>query len=199
MDHSEKIAVLIIAAGASTRLGQPKQLLPFKKTTLLNYVIKECLDFQKEDVFLILGAHKDRIVDKLSPLLPIEIIYNENWAEGMGTSIAKAVQYLSNDQYDGVFIVLSDQPFFNQKILQKLATAYHRNQTSIVLSKYQTGLGPPAYFHASLFPALQSLTGDQGAKAIIQQFQDSIVTIDFPKGNIDIDQEKDLKYLEDAE
>jgi molybdenum cofactor cytidylyltransferase len=191
-----KIALLIVAAGQSARLGQPKQLLPFKNTFLLGYMMQECARSAAGDVFVVLGANKELIEPHLNTNYIKDIFYNPNWSDGMGSSIACGVANLQNQNYDGVIVLLGDQPFFKADLLHQLIRQQKNTKARIIVSKYQKGMGPPTYFDASLFLELAELNDDVGAKPIIQRYWNEMKTIDFEKGHIDIDSTEDLKWLE---
>lgn len=188
-----KIALLIIAAGASRRLGQPKQLLKYKKTYLLDYVIQASKASNIGDIYVVLGANYELIQPKIDAEIPI--FYNTNWSQGMGNSIAFGMQQLIQKDYDGVIIAVGDQPFFNKNILQKIIQKQSDTNASIVISKYQNGKGTPCFFDKKWFSELTELKGDIGAKPIIKKYNHQVKMIDFPKGDIDIDTMADLKYL----
>jgi len=118
MSETDKHAVLILAAGASTRMGQPKQLLPWGKTTLLNHAINEAKKIS-EHVFVVLGANKELIESSLNS--QVEIIRNPNWENGMGTSITYGISILDkNEEFDSVLIMLADQPLLDSTYLNNL-------------------------------------------------------------------------------
>ena len=188
-----KIAILIIAAGASRRLGQPKQLLNYKKSFLLNYIIQECKASKIGDVYVVLGANYEQIQPKLDN--DITVLINDNWQKGMGNSIAFGFQKLIQEDYEGVIIAVGDQPFFSQNILQSIIGKQNNTNSSIIISKYKIGQGTPCFFDKKLFSELVKLQGDIGAKPIIKKYKDYVQMINFPKGNIDIDTIDDLKYL----
>ncbi len=190
----KKIAIVIIAAGSSSRLGQAKQLLPYKNTFLLGYVLEECLAAKVGDIIVVLGANRVAIASKIQNF-ECRTCYNPNWATGMGTSIACGIAEVAANPLDGAIIVLSDQPFFDRTLLHQLLAEQSLTNAPIVASKYQEGMGPPAFFAASLFPELQELQGDVGAKPLVKKYFDELAFIPFPKGNLDIDTEADLVHL----
>lgn len=195
--NTEKIAILIIAAGASARLGQPKQLLPFRGTFLLNYVLNECLSSELGDVFVVLGANRAAIENRLTDS-PCALLYPPNWQNGMGNSLAFGITAIAKKSYTGVIVLLADQPFFNHENLAAIVKKRAESNAPIVLSKYKKGIGPPSFFDAALFPEMQKLQGDIGAKPIVQKYKSLVVTVDFEQGNLDIDTPEDLKYLAEA-
>ena len=189
-----KTAILIIAAGASRRLGQPKQLVPYRDTFLLNYIINQCLNSNIGDVFVVLGANRSQIEPKISSQ-QVTLIYNEHWSEGMSTSIGCGSSFIQNLDYEAVIVMLGDQPFFQSKLLKQIIEKQIATKARIVISNYDRGMGPPSFFNATLFDELAQLRGDVGAKPIIRKYFNEIERIAFPKGYIDIDNPSDLKYL----
>lgn len=191
-----KIALLIIAAGRSARLGQPKQLLPFQNTFLLDYIINECQASKVGDTFVVLGANRELIAPKLKKTCLKNTFYNANWANGMGTSIACGISNIQDKNYDGVIVLLVDQPFFTSHLLIQIIEHQRNTLAKIIVSKYQKGIGPPTFFDKSLFEELSKLKGDIGAKPIIRQYFNEIETVNFEKGNLDVDTIDDLKWLD---
>lgn len=188
-----KVAILIMAAGSSSRLGQAKQLIPYKEGTLLSYTIDECLASGLGDVSVILGANEEIIRPSIQGRCAY--FYNPNWKNGLGNSIAFGVKQIQNENLNGVIIVLGDQPFFTKEILHQLILKKIETNASLVLSKYENDQGPPTYFSNNLFQELMVLEGDDGAKAVVQKHKDKVQKIAFEKGYIDIDKPEDLKWL----
>jgi len=195
MIDSSKIAVVILAAGESKRLGQPKQLLLYKKPFLLDYIIDECLKFNTENLYVVLGANEKIIQDKLSNLESTTILYHTNWKDGLSSSIAFATAQLA-PKYNSIIFVLSDQIFFDTELLYKLTKAKKETNTNIVYSQYQIGQGPPILFDNVVFEDLKKLKGDAGAKEILLSNKYSSSSIPFEKGYVDIDTSEDLHYLD---
>lgn len=190
------IHIIILAAGTSSRLGQPKQLLPFAETTLLNHVITAGEHVAPTSV--ILGAHHQRIHKSILSKT-CTIIENKAWASGMSTSVHAALQHITRQAPDtsAIIFTVCDQPFITSEIFSALINRYHDTQSSIVAAKYDSGhIGVPALITASHYDALRKLQGDQGARKLIRSCAD-IATIPFDRGNIDIDTAEDLRYLID--
>ncbi|CCQ54929.1 MAG: nucleotidyltransferase family protein [Crocosphaera sp.] len=187
-DIKRSIAVIILAAGASRRMGQPKQLLPYKGQALLNYITKCAIASLGNSVIVILGANSEKIEPEIASL-PIKIIKNNHWHEGISSSLRCGISYLQKQDFppDGVVFLTCDQPFVSDELLEQLIDAYYSTNKPIIASKYGDTLGIPALFSHTFFPALMKLQGDRGAKKIINKYPDLVYVIDFPQGNIDLD------------
>ncbi len=192
------IAVLILAAGASTRMeGGPKQLLPWKNTTLLGHSIEQAKKIS-DFVFVVLGAH----ADKIKEIIPndVEIINNPNWEYGMGTSISAGIKHLlnsTNSDISGLLIMLADQPFLDAPYLSQLKAEFDKGTHKIAATSYGKKLGVPAMFHPSLFLELSKLNQDVGARHIIEKYKSDTIPI-FPNGKqIDIDTENEYRQAID--
>ena len=181
----QKIAVLILAAGNSSRMGQAKQLLPWKGTSLLNHAIGLAKKVTN-DVFVALGARKEAISSSLKP--KPKIIINENWEKGMGSTIAVGVSELKKKYaYDAILIMLSDQPLLGENHLEKLISTFVSSKKKIVATSYENKNGVPAIFHSALYDELIRLDADYGARKLMQKHSKDTVGV-IPTGNpTDID------------
>ena len=184
-----KIGAVILAAGSSSRLGRPKQLLLHEGQTLVRRTTRAALAAGCEPVVVVLGSEREKIATELVELA-IEIVRNEQWQRGMGSSIRAGVKAASG--CDAVVLLACDQPYVSAALLQRLIATYEKTQTPIVASAYAQTRGVPALFARSFFPALLSLGDEQGAKAIIAAAPATeVAVIDFPEGAIDIDTPQD--------
>ncbi len=195
------IGLLLLAAGASRRMGQPKQLLPVNGQPLIRQMAEVAIATACDPVVVVLGAHAAAIRPHLADL-PLHCMENPDWDTGMASSIRcglAAIQQLQ-PQLEAVIVMLGDQPLVTSDLLEGLMTRYQAEQmeqteqtgqAAIVASAYGSVVGVPALFHRRLFPALQSLTGDTGAKPVMAAHVDSCVTIPFAAGAIDLDTPQD--------
>jgi molybdenum cofactor cytidylyltransferase len=191
---TEKLSILILAAGNSSRLGSPKQLIEFEGKTLIERITETALSISDE-VSIVLGGNSELILPKLKRFEnTISTIYNPDWQEGMGTSIRLGVEKLVN-QSDLILILLSDQPFISKVLLQDMLQTYANTKNPIVSCVYNNTLGVPILFDNSVFPELLKLSGNKGAKSFLHLYEGKISTIDFPKGVIDIDTKEDVQKL----
>jgi len=187
-----KYAILIVAAGASSRLGQPKQLLTYKSGTLLDHTIKVALDSNLGDVFVVLGSHAESINQRQH----VFYLINEQWALGMGSSIAFGVKHLREADVSGLILMQCDQPYVSVNLLSGINEQVTKSRKGIVICDYGVGKGPPSFFSRKYFGALELLEGDEGAKSIVKMHQSDVEYVLFPEGKYDVDVEEDLGLLE---
>ncbi len=192
----KNFAVIILAAGSSSRLGKPKQLLVYHDKTLLQNCLDHAKQIQADPVIVVLGAHKELIKDQIDTE-GITIVENNNWTSGMASSITSAVTTLGTDfpGRDGLILMVCDQPFADQDVLAQLLLKQKETGKAIVASAYENTTGTPALFHRSLFTELLELKGDTGAKKILKKYKNLSAYVSFKAGSIDIDTPEDYKNL----
>jgi len=193
-----KIAMVILAAGESKRMRTIKQVLPWKKTTLLGHIIDEGLNSNIDEVFVVLGANSESILKKIDPT-NITIIKNRNWQEGMGTSIACAMHYFTNKSlhFDAALIALSDQPLIDSKHFNMLISNLFDDNINIVATQIKNRIGVPAVFDSKYFDALSKLNKDYGARKILSSSSDDILSINIEERTADIDTMEAYRFLYD--
>lgn len=199
MKSEIKTGVIILAAGSSSRLGQPKQLLEFNGKTLLEIAVEAAQKSLAQSCILVLGANANLISERVVHL-KVDQVINENWENGMASSMQKGLKYLmEKSASDQVILMLSDQPFVDSNILNSLIKNKINTNSEIIACSYNGTFGVPVLFTKKYFPELLSLTGNDGAKKLVMAHQDDLHTIDFPKGAIDIDTMEDyLKLKKDS-
>ncbi len=185
-------ALIILAAGASSRLGQPKQNLIYQGKTLLQHAVTTGLQTNCHPIIVVLGAHAEQI----EPLPGIQTLYNKDWQEGMSSSIRLAVREIYGDPaINQVIMMVCDQPFVSADLLNALIHRQTQTGLPMVAAAYQSAVGVPALFDRSLFAALLELKGSEGAKILLQQYAAQLATVPFEQGAIDIDTMTDYKQL----
>lgn len=190
------IGIIILAAGASTRLGQPKQLLTYQGKSLIRHIAEMAVDSRCQPVVVVLGACAESIASHLENL-DIHIVYNQEWSTGMASSIKcgiNAVQAIA-PEIEASVLMLCDQPFVSANLINQLVTEYETTNSMIVASEYANILGVPALFHKELFSELTLLQGDVGAKKTIRKHEPNCSSIPFSEGVIDIDTLEDYEQL----
>ncbi len=185
-------AALILAAGASSRFGSPKALLPFGPATLIDHLTRAALDAACSPVIRVLGAHRDAITAAAPPPSGVTDHFNPAWADGMGNSIASGIRAALTlaPGLRSLVILTCDQPLVTKELIQSLAATIlaSPDPAALALCDYANGtLGPPAAFGPAHFPALLSLRGDQGARTLTRAHADKLARIPFPEGHWDID------------
>lgn len=187
--------ILILAAGNSSRLGEPKQLLNFKGKSLLLHVTQQALEVTKS-VVVVTGSNHHQIKKEIENLKAV-IIENTNWNEGMASSINVGLNQILTlfPNIESCIISVCDQPFIEASVFTELISKQKESQNGIVASQYSEILGTPVLFTKKYFEDLLSLSGQEGAKKLLQKFKNDIAEINFEKGAIDIDTEDDYQQL----
>lgn len=195
-NFQNKTAIVILAAGNSSRLGRPKQLLKYKESNLLKNTISEALNTLNSFVLVVTGADNQNIEKELNSS-QITICFNEDWETGMASSIVKGLKELLqlNPDCEQCIFAVCDQPFVTSSIFKNLINEYHKTKKGIIASAYSETLGTPVLFDKKYFSELLELNGQEGAKKIIKKYSGDVVSVDFEKGNIDIDTEEDYNKL----
>jgi molybdenum cofactor cytidylyltransferase len=191
-----QIAAIILAAGASTRMGTPKQLLPWQGQSLLRSITETAIAAHCHPIIVVLGAYSAQIKPELCNL-PVQVVDNPEWQTGMGSSISKGVQALLNQNIiiDATILLLCDQPLVSQHTIQQMKSIYEATNQSIVASTYENTVGAPVLFQAKLFPELANLHQLEGAKTVIQRHIGSVAMFDFPQGAIDLDSPQEYQLM----
>jgi len=199
-----RCAAVLLAAGASTRLGQPKQLIHIDGESLLRRTARLALEAGCSPVHIVLGYEADTMRSELANM-PVNIVVNQNWIEGMGASLRSGMQALrtAEPQPEGVLVLVCDQPRLTadhlRELLARQADARHTTAAShraITASSYSGRYGVPAVFSARLFPALLASQGDRGARDLIRAHAAEVQGIPWPPGELDLDSPEDLTAIE---
>jgi len=192
----EQCGIIILAAGESKRLGNPKQLLSFEGNTLLARVAATASASGLYPVMAVLGANAEKIRSTLN-IPGIQVVNNDNWQEGMASSIRKGLTTMMElfPQVDGVILLVCDQPHLDQSVIRALIEAQRDEGLPAAAASYGGKLGTPALFHKHLFPDLMSLSGDTGARKMLEQNRENVVEIEFEMGIVDIDTQEDYERL----
>ena len=190
-EKGNNIAVLILAAGSSSRMGTPKQLLPWKHKTLIEHVIQTSLK-ATTNVFAVLGANYESILNAIKDY-PIQILKHKNWQDGLGSSIAFGVKHIK-ENFAAVLVLLVDQPLINNAHITTLIEAYISKKSKIITTQYNKQKeGVPAIFDKLYFDELCKLNQDFGAKEIIDD--NETYSIEASNKILDIDTKSDYERL----
>ena len=189
-DTGEGLHAVVLAAGASTRFGSPKQLVRVAGRPLLHSALARAADVAGSAVSVVLGAH----AAELTPLLTHSqalIVINRDWREGIASSIRAGVSRLP-PSCNAVLLMLADQAAVTAEDLKRLVSAWRRQPDYIVAARYGMTTGVPAVFPRSVFSDLAALRGDTGARALLQRNPDRVVRVPMASAAIDIDTPEDL-------
>ena len=190
------VPILLLAAGASRRMGTPKQLLAWNGITLIEHQIQTLLKTGQK-VYVVLGANVSEILPFIKSYNVTPIIFKK-WNSGMGNSIAFSIAYLqkNNNFLQGVLITLVDQPLISVSHYNSLLKKFNPNLEQIVFSVSDKGWeGVPAIFHKSHFQELKNLKGEKGGKNIIKSLDKTVVKVTTSNLLTDIDTPKAYKEL----
>jgi molybdenum cofactor cytidylyltransferase len=195
--NSSTIGLMILAAGASTRMGTPKQLLAYRGCSFIRNIAEVAIASVCQPIAVVLGANAEQIKPEISQL-PVHIVENQQWADGMSSSIRVGLEALLavNQNLEAVAIALCDQPFVSSQTLDQIVEAFHLTGKPIIASEYGGTLGVPALFSRSLFSELMALKSNEGAKKLIKKHIHEVFSVPFPEGSIDIDTPTDYEQLQ---
>ena len=180
------VALLLLAAGASTRMGRPKQLLPYHGRTLLRHAAETAVATGCAPIVLVTGALHDELVGEVADL-PIQPVQNFDWQTGMASSIRTGLAAVAQARPAAVLIMLTDQPLVTPQLLKQLLARQRQTQAPIVAAAYGDTLGVPAVFNQAMIPRLLQLQGQQGAVRLISSLGAAVGRVAFPAGLLDVD------------
>jgi molybdenum cofactor cytidylyltransferase len=193
-----QVSAVILAAGKSTRMGRPKQLLPLGGTTLLARAIENARSAGLVEIVLVLGAFAEAIRRQLPQALleGLKVVVNQAYAQGMATSLREGLSAL-DPQSAAALIILGDQPLIRPQTLRQIVAAYHRSGAQIVIPSHEGKRGNPVLLGRPLFSEAMALEGDTGCRAIFPNHLDAILEVEVEDSGIllDIDDQGDYDRL----
>ena len=189
---NKKVDVLIPAAGSASRMGELKQLMPWKDTTLLGNAIQIGKNCKSRNTYVVLGAQANKVIETIREE-GCTFLINANWKLGMGSSLSYGIQEISTQEAspDAILVTVADQPYMNTTHLNTIIDLYATSNKNIIATEYNSKLGVPAIFDRSLFSELKDLTGDIGASNIIKEHQSDSIGVEAGKKLIDLDTQSD--------
>jgi len=200
LEKSKQLGIIVVAAGNSSRLGQPKQLVKFKSEPLLNHTIKLAEVFS-EQFICVLGFQAVNIAEQLK-INQDHFIINKHWQQGMGSSIAVGIDHLSKQKnIDAILILLCDQYLVSRTDIEDLLDRWTNSDNKIIASQYfddKTGRfieGAPAIFPKEYFTELKKLT-IKGARDILKNNPQDLISIKIDNAAFDLDTPGDLQHLQ---
>ena len=189
-------AAVILAAGGSSRFGQPKQLIRFRGKSLVRGIIDAACEAGCSPVVVVIGSDNERLQQELD-LTGVVTVQNQQWSRGIGSSIRCGIQGLlkSSPDVEASLLLVCDQPAVDTRVIQRLISLRQTTGKTIVASSYADTLGVPALFARSVFRELLSLGDAAGAKSIVLRNRERVASLSFPQAEIDIDTWEDLEKL----
>lgn len=189
-------AIIILAGGKSSRLGRPKQLLPFGDGTLIGQIVDVALQSATGRVIVVTGAHEAPIREALAGKA-VTMAQNKHWEEGMSTSISTGIQALAGTEPapSNVLVCVCDQPYVAPGLIAQMIAAKDQTGKGIIACAYADTIGVPVLFDSRYFYILQNLHANEGAKSLLFRYREDVGTISFPEGARDIDTEEDYRQL----
>ncbi len=194
-----KIAGLLLAAGGSSRFGQPKQLIRFEGKTLLRRAADTLAATACETRVVVLGVDADECLDELRGL-DLNTCVNSNWEKGMSGSIKAGLRRILDIEpaTSAIIITLCDQPYVTADIIDSFIAEYRRISPPVVAAGYYNVCGVPALFSREMFGDLLQLEGDKGAQSVIRKAGPDVICIRVPEAAYDIDSSEDLLKLSEV-
>jgi molybdenum cofactor cytidylyltransferase len=195
----KNIAVLVLAAGKSSRMNGIKQLEKINNKTLLDITLEKLKDIFFDEIYCVLGANADKIKAEITSE-NIQFIENPNYEKGLSSSIVSGIEYFKKEalNFDGIYILLADQPGIETAYLESLLLLFQENKNTIIASNYGNKLGVPAIFPKKYFPELLLINGDKGAKEFLNERKNEVIYPESTTNFFDIDTKEDLELFKNS-
>jgi molybdenum cofactor cytidylyltransferase len=192
------VALILLAAGCSRRMGRPKQLLPVNGVPMLRHATMRALESRCRPVVVVCGSLMTEVGMTVGDL-PVRIVQNSAWQGGTGTSIHAGIHAVAAGPVDAAIVALADQPMVSGSTYDRLVGEWERRSVLVAASEYEDGLGAPALFDRRLFGELLRLPPDQGCKKLIERIEPhDVARCHCPEAAFDIDTPGDYEILEDS-
>ena len=193
------VGVVLLAAGGSSRLGRPKQLVLHQGKTLMRRAAEAAVAAECGPVVVVLGAQREAVASELTGL-PVRLVEHPEWSAGPGGSLVAGVRALTAGDaaapaVDAVLVMLCDQLRVDSAHLRALVEAWRRTGAAVVASAYEETRGVPALFSRAVFPELGALGPEQGARGVIAREPSRVMEVPLPGGGEDVDTAADLARL----
>jgi len=190
----EKIAGVLLAAGGSSRLGYPKQLITFRDKPLISHMISVIMNGGINELYVVVGSRKEEIISAIEDN-DVHIAHNSNWEAGLSTSIHRALMIVEKE-YDTVMMFVIDQPYLHPTLINKILGVMRLSRLKIIAARSCGQQIHPVVYRREIYPELLKLKGDRGAKEIIQKHR--VTWVDWPDPAIlqDIDTPEDAESIQ---
>ena len=189
-----ELSAIVLAAGGSSRYGRCKQLVEINGYSLVRLAVDKLSSvFSHDRICVVVGANPEAVAQAISSL-PVNIVENNHWQQGLASSIKAGINSLEPD-CRAVLITLCDQVLVTEEHLRRLVDRWMADPSRIIASGYAGTLGTPAVIPAEFYPQLLALEGDAGAKSVLRNNTDNVTTIPIPEAEFDLDVPADLEKL----
>lgn len=189
--NTPRIAAVILAAGGSTRLGCPKQLLRCGDETLVSRIARLTTSIGCSPIRVVTGSSASEVDTALRGYPNVQTVYNPDWETGMGSSVSLGVSAVlqTDAAFDAVLLLVCDQPLVSETLLRDISRKYCNSVSKVVASEYNDVWGVPCLFDSSALPELVALRGTSGAKSVIERYRKAgeAFSVVFPGGALDVD------------
>lgn len=185
-----RVAAIVLAAGSSSRMGTVKQTLAVDGASMVRRAALAAIDGGAHPVFVVIGSNAEFVEREVSDL-PVTFVMNEEWSEGIASSVRAGVAAAHREAAAGVLVMLADQPGVDAATVRRIMRCFATTAAPIVAARYAEGGGVPALFGSDMFDALRELRGDEGARSIIRKMPERVALVDVATS--DVDTREDLK------
>jgi len=188
-----EISAIILAAGGSVRMGTGKMLLPYRGATIIEKVIDTVMASGLNNVLVVTGSGKDEVI-KVIRHLPVQQCFNENWKEGMLSSVISGIRSLP-EQTSATMIFLGDQPMIDVTIIEEIIYAYNNSEKGIIIPVYQNKRGHPILIDRKYFIEIEKLNPKEGLRMLAHKFPVDVFEVETGNSSIlkDIDTPEDYR------
>lgn len=186
--------IILLAAGGSTRLGWPKQLIRFKGKTFIARATEIAVRSNADIAAVVIGGYATSLFSEIE-MFPVRMVYNQHFDNGVSTSICKGIESLAMYDLNGAVFMNCDQPYISTAVINSLLEKGGEKDDSIVACTYNGSMGAPAYFGKKYFPELLHLHGKDGIQTVMDAHKEEVRQIDFPFGVVNIDTANDYEQL----
>jgi molybdenum cofactor cytidylyltransferase len=190
---------ILLAAGTSSRLGEPKQLLRFRGQPLVRHVAEQALASRLAGLTVVVGNRASDVTEALAGL-SVAVADNPSFQQGQSTSLRAGLVAFPRDPA-AAMVLLVDQPFVDAGLIDRLIGLYEESGAAIVAPRFGSQRGNPVIFDRTLLPELLMVVGDTGAREVIARHRERLVTLELPNGEafVDVDTWEDYRKLEPSE
>ena len=196
MNQTPAVAAVILAAGAATRFGAPKQLAMYRGELLLARAIRHAREARVSHTIVVLGAYAETILPAIGDLDNVVIVINDDWHTGIASSLRTGIAEAMTRSIDGVLFMTIDQPLVDASVLSRLIDAFRTGRT-IAAAEYDGVTGVPALIgREHLTDLARTVTGDRGAAGWLRSHDSSVTRVSLVREGIDVDTAEALRAIE---